>query len=89
MLLDGSANINKSIGICSPDLILLVFMDNYYKNPFTPDEMLSILAALEGLYTTLEDKIIENITEKIKALSPKTRKLLTSSRQISQNSRYY
>ncbi len=59
-------------------------MDNYKldKNLFTPEEILSILAALEGLNTTLEDKNIKNITEKIKALSPKKDNYFKQQNQI-------
>ncbi|MFP4662557.1 MAG: helix-turn-helix transcriptional regulator [Halanaerobiales bacterium] len=59
-------------------------MDNYKidKNLFTPDEFLSILAALEGLNTSLKDRDIKNITEKIKALFPEKDSHLQEQNQI-------
>lgn len=47
-------------------------MENYKldKNIFTPEEIISIIAALEGLNSTLEDRKIKDITEKIKVLIP-------------------
>lgn len=47
-------------------------LDNFKldKNLFTPDEIVSILAALEGLNSTLNDRKIKDITEKIKVLAP-------------------
>ena len=47
-------------------------MENYKmdKNLFTPEEIISILAALEGLNSTFDDRKIKDITEKMKALLP-------------------
>lgn len=51
-------------------------MENYKldKNVFTPEEIISIITALEGLNSTLEDKKIKDITEKIKGLIPEESK---------------
>ncbi|HLV09051.1 MAG TPA: YafY family protein [Halanaerobiales bacterium] len=47
-------------------------MENYKldRNLFTPREILSILTALEGLNSSMEDRAIKDITEKVKALFP-------------------
>lgn len=47
-------------------------MENYKmdKNMFTPEEILSIMTALEGLNSTMEDRSLKDITEKFKTLIP-------------------
>src|SRR5690554_5785082 len=47
-------------------------MENYKldRNLFTPREILSILTALEGLNSSMEDRVIKGITEKVKTIFP-------------------